>query len=124
MVVYIFGIVIPIFYSLILRAFGGYIDFTKMITIYGYSQIIQVIMLLFCAYPNASFQNFCVIYGGLHGSVFMFLCFKNELDSKEQTLKMVSLITMGVCQITLVIIYKTYFFGDIYNVNNNYYIAN
>ena len=54
-VIFIFGFLIPLFYNVILRAFGGFVSFCKMITIYGYSQSIQIVMLLLCAYPDSTF---------------------------------------------------------------------
>lgn len=79
MIVYVFGFMVPVCFSMIIKAFGGAIRVLQVVTIYGYSQAINVPTLLLCAFPNAAFQNFAIVYGGLHSSVFVFLCLQNNL---------------------------------------------
>lgn len=121
MVVYIFGLGIPIFFNLIIRAFGGVISYTKIITIYGYSQVINIIMMLLCVYPDSTAQNFFITWGAVHSSIFIFLTLKEELRSDQSNIKYISVGTLSVCQLILVIIYKKYFFGDIYRTDTTYY---
>ena len=114
MIVYIFGILMPIIFNLIIRAFGGYMEYFRVISIYGYSQCINVIMMLLCAYPSTSAQNFFIIWGAVHSSAFLFLCINKELENSKGNLKYIAVCTMAGCQVVLVIIYKRYFFGNLY----------
>lgn len=114
MIVYVFGIFMPIFFNLIIRAFGGYIGYFKVVSIYGYSQCINVLMMLLCAYPKHSAQNFFIIWGAVHSSAFLFLCLNKELEQYKGNLKYIAVCTMAGCQIVLVVIYKNYFFGNLY----------
>ena len=119
MIVYVFGVFVPVFFNVILRAFGGVIEYFKVISIYGYSQCINVIMLLLCAYPSHTAQNFFIIWGAIQSSAFQFLCLNNELENYKGNLRFIAVCTMAGCQIVLIIIYKTYFFGDLYSDNFN-----
>jgi len=114
MIVYIFGIFMPIFFNLVIRAFGGYMEYFRIISIYGYSQCINVLMMVLCAYPKQSAQNFFIIWGAAHSSAFLFLCLHKELEKSAGNLKYIAVCTMAGCQVVLVIIYKRYFFGNLY----------
>lgn len=122
-IVYVFGFLVPVLFNIIIRAFGGMISYAQIITIYGYSQAINIIVMLICGYPNSTYQNFCITYGALHSSIFLFLCLKDELQSSEKNLVYIAIGSLAVMQLILVIVYKQYFFGNIYNINNQYYSA-
>jgi hypothetical protein len=121
MIVFVFGFFIPLFFNIIIRAFGGMIKYSKTISIYGYSQCINIFAMLLCGYPNDTYQNFLIIYGAVHSSLFLFLCLKDELRDSQGTLVYIAIGTLAACQLILVIIYKKYFFGNIYSADANYY---
>lgn len=114
MIVYVFGIFMPVFFNVIIRAFGGYIGYFKVVSIYGYSQCINILMMILCAYPKHSAQNFFIIWGAVQSSAFLFLCLNKELEKYKGNLKYIAICTMAGCQVVLVIIYKNYFFGNLY----------
>jgi len=121
MIVYVFGFFIPFFFTIIIRAFGGMIKYSRSISIYGYSQVINVLAMLMCGYPNDTWQNFFITYGAVHSSIFLFLCLKDELKDSQGTLVYIAIGTLVVSQLILVIIYKKYFFSNIYRADANYY---
>ena len=122
-IVYVFGFIVPIIFNIVIRAFGGVIRYSQAITIYGYSQCINIFMMLICGYPNSSYQNFCIIYGAFHSSAFLFYCLKDELKNSAKNLVYIAIATISVMQLILVIVYKQYFFGNIYSISNQYYQA-
>ena len=120
-VIFVFGFLVPVLVNLLLRGFGGGIRYSKVVSIYGYSQCINVLMMLLCAYPNATSQNFFIAWGAVHSSLFVFLCLKDELvQTAEGNLKFVAVAVMASCQLVTVLIYKRYFFGDLYRVDTYY----
>lgn len=120
-VVFVFGFFVPVLVNLLLRGFGGGIRYSRVVSIYGYSQCVNVLMMLLCAYPNTSSQNFFIAWGALHSSLFVFLCLKEELvRTAEGNLKFVAVAVMASCQLMLVLIYKKYFFGDLYRMDAYY----
>ena len=122
-IIYTFGFIIPILFAIIIKAFGGIIKYSQVITIYGYSQAINIFMMLISGYPDSTYQNFCITYGAFHSSIFLFLSMKDELKSGEKNLIYIAIGTLAVTQLVLVIVYKQYFFGNIYSINNQYYTA-
>ena len=120
-IILLFGFFIPIFFNTIIRAFGGFIDYNKIITIYGYSQSINIFVLFFSAYPNGFYQSLLIFYGAAHSFVFIFLCLKEELLDKEGDVRNFGVGCLSFCQLLLVLVYKQYFFRDLYNVEENYY---
>ena len=121
MIVFLFGLMIPIVFNVIIRAFGGSIRYSHAISIYGYSQTINIIALILCCYPNASWQNFFITCGAFHSSIFLYLCLKRELVNQQGSLMYIAIFTLIVCQLVLIIFYKKFFFGNFYTANNNYY---
>ena len=96
--------------------------------IYGYSQTINIFCLVICAYPNATMQSFVIIYGAVHSSAFLFFTFNNEIGSTGGNSKYMIFAIMAVGQFIMILIYKYYFFGNLYknkySLNNLIYIDN
>ena len=116
-IVYVFGVFVPVFFTFILKTMGTNISFLKTILIYGYSQCINIFLLLACAYPNSSSQSFFITWGAVQSSAFVYLCLKDELRNSEGSLQKVAIGVMSAIQFVLVIIYKRFFFGDLYKAN-------
>ena len=122
-IIYVFGFVFPVIFNLLIRGFGGSISYMKIITIYGYGMCINVVMMLLCAYPNSTSQNFFITYGAVHSSLFLFLGIKDELlNSGEGNLKYIAVGIMAFAQVLAIVIYKKYFFGNLYR-SDVYYQA-
>ena len=122
-IVYAFGITIPLVFNFILRTMGCTMQYTKAIHIYGYSQTINIIMVILCAWPNSVAQLFFILYGAVHSSLFIFLSVSSVIKNKGHNVKYGVLLTMAGCQFLLVMTYKFYFFGNLYpdaddNTNN------
>ncbi len=81
---------------------------------YGYSQTTNVFCLLVCAYPNQSLQSFMIIYGAVHSSIFLFFAFNNEIGQTGGNSKYFIFTIMAAGQFVLILIYKYYFFGNLY----------
>ena len=82
---------------------------------YGYSQTTNVFCLLVCAYPNQSLQSFMIIYGAVHSSIFLFFAFNNEIGQTGGNSKYMIFTIMAAGQFVLILIYKYYFFGNLYS---------
>lgn len=120
-VIFVFGFSVPILFNLLLRGFGGTISYTRVVSIYGYGQCVNVVTMLLCAFPDATSQNFFIAWGAVHSSLFVFLCLKEELvQTSEGNLKFIAVGAMGACQLVLILIYKKYFFGDLYRIDAYY----
>lgn len=113
-IILLFGFLIPIFFNTIIRAFGGFIAYNKIITIYGYSQSINVFVLFLSAYPNGFYQSLVILWGAVHSTVFIFLCLKEELLERQGDVRNFGVGSLCFCQLLLVVVYKVYFFGDLY----------
>ena len=111
--VFLLGFLLPIIFNIIIRAFGGDIRYSKVISIYGYSQTINILALLFCCYPDSNWQNFFITYGAFHSSIFLYLCLKRELADQELRLVYIAIATLIISQLVLVIVDKKMFFGNI-----------
>ena len=114
MVTYFFGFIFPVLFNIIIRSFGGNIAYGTIISVWGYSLTINIITLLLCAYPNNEAQNFFITYGAIHSSIFLYLCLKNEFRNRVGNLKYIAIGILALCQLTLIMVYKIFFFKDLY----------
>lgn len=56
-IIFSFGFVVPLIFNFMLSVLGCMMTYTRAIEIYGYSQIINIIMILLCSWPNSSLQT-------------------------------------------------------------------
>lgn len=118
-IIYSFGVFVPLAFNFLLKVLGCEMTYSRAIQVYGYSQTINVICLMLCAYPNNVFQTFCILYGAVHSSLFIFLALRSITSDKGHNFKWGVILGMAVSQFCLVMTYKFFFFGDLYKGERN-----
>ena len=56
-IIFSFGFVVPVIFNFMLSVLGCTMTYAKAIQIYGYSQIINIIMILLCSWPDSALQT-------------------------------------------------------------------
>eukprot|EP01017_Pseudomicrothorax_dubius_P033546 TRINITY_DN4503_c0_g2_i1.p1 TRINITY_DN4503_c0_g2~~TRINITY_DN4503_c0_g2_i1.p1 ORF type:complete len:253 (+),score=45.99 TRINITY_DN4503_c0_g2_i1:442-1200(+) len=114
-VVYGLGFIFPLALYILMRVFGSKTTYMITLCIYGYSTTVYIPMIVLAAFPSDTLQWVAIIVALVFSTLFLLVNFWRELSQYVEKSRHIVLGVILFVQVTLLLVFKFYFFGKVFS---------